>query len=158
MEGMDRMEDLHLEALRIEQGECEGRFLAVSNMLEGDYSLVRMLADAGLSGEGCSSGDEALGMLKDCAFQGVLCDYTLADMGGMELLSEIRTKFPEVAFVMVADSGDVRHGVLAMIAGASDYLLKPLRTDAVVASLRRALKRKRIERSLAKYQEKQSAR
>ena len=54
----------------------------------------------------------------------------------------------------VVGMGDVRQGVLAMIAGASDYLLKPLRPDAVVASLRRALKRKRLERSLAKYQEK----
>jgi DNA-binding NtrC family response regulator len=148
------MEDLHLEALRIEQGECVGRFLAVSNMPEDSYPLVRMLTDIGFSSEGCSSGDQALGMLKDCSFQVILCDLTLGGMGGMELLSEVRTKFPEVAFVMVADAGDVRQGVLAMIAGASDYLLKPLRPDAVVASLRRALKRKRLERSLAKYQEK----
>lgn len=152
------MEDLHLEALRIEQGECEGRFLAVSNMPEGSYPLVRILADIGFSSEGCGSGDQALGLLKTSSFQGVLCDYTMDSMGGMELLNEVRTKFPEVAFVMVADSGDVRQGVLAMIAGASDYLLKPLQADAVVASLRRALKRKRIERSLTKYRERQTER
>jgi DNA-binding NtrC family response regulator len=152
------MEDLHLDALRIEQRECEGRFLTVSNMPEGSYPLVRMLSDIGFSGERCSSGDQALSMLKDCAFHGVLCDCTMAGMGGMELLSKVRANFPEVAFVMIADPGDVRQGVLAMIAGASDYLLKPLRADAVVASLRRALKRKRLERSLAKYQEKLSAR
>src|ERR1700733_1728485 len=126
-EGEDRMEDLHLETLQTAQGEYEARFLTVSNVPEVSCPLARMLSDIGFSSEGCSSGDQALGMLKDCSFQGILCDYTMARMGGMALLGEVRTKCPEGAFVMVADPGDVRQGVLAMLAGASDYLLKPLR-------------------------------
>jgi DNA-binding NtrC family response regulator len=150
------MENLHLEALGIERGDSEGRFLAVGNRFEVSDPLVLMLANTGFSGEVCGSGDQALGMLKDHSFQGVICDNTMPGMGAMELLNEVRANFPDVAFVMVAEPGDVRQGVLAMIAGASDYLLKPLQSETVVASLRRALKRKRLERSVAKYRAAQS--
>ena len=145
-----------LQELPTEPRASEARFLAVGDATEVSYPLIRMLADRGLSGEICSSGDQALGMLESNYFEGVLCEQNMPGMAGMELLSEVRTSFPQVAFVMIAESGDVRQGVLAMIAGASDYLLKPLHSDAVDASLRRALKRKRLERGLAKYQNRQN--
>jgi DNA-binding NtrC family response regulator len=149
------MEDLHLEALRNEKKYPEERFLAVGNLSEVGYPLVRMLASMGFSAEVCTDGKEALGLLKERGFQGVLCDHSMPGMDGMDLLNEVRANFPEIAFVMIAESGDVRQGVLSMIAGASGYLLKPLQSDAVVASLRQALKRKRIEHTLAKYRVKQ---
>jgi DNA-binding NtrC family response regulator len=131
-------------------GDSEGRFLAVGDNSEIGRSLVQMLAGGGFSGEACTSDRQALSMLKHRTFHGVICDHTTSGMSGMGLLNEVRTSFPEVAFVMVTESGDVRHGVLAMIAGASGYLLKPLQSDAVVTGVRQALQRKRLELSLTK--------
>jgi len=134
----------------------EVRFLAVGDAEEVSSPLVRMLADRGLSAEICSGADQALAMLEHSCFEGVLCEQNLPGMAGMELLSEVKTSYPQVAFVMIAESGDVRQGVLAMIAGASGYLLKPLRSEAVDASLHLALGRKRLERSLVKFRTKQN--
>jgi response regulator RpfG family c-di-GMP phosphodiesterase len=146
---IDSMGDL--QELRGEQP----RFLAVGDEAEVSYPLVQMLADKGHSGEVCATADRALERLENTTFQGVLCDHATPGMGGMKLLGEVRISFPDVAFVMIAESGGVRQGVLAMIAGASDYLLKPLQADAVDASLLRALKRKRLERGLERYRSRQ---
>jgi DNA-binding NtrC family response regulator len=75
-------------------------------------------------------------------------------MGGIELMTRVHERFPEVSFVMVIEPENLRNGILAMISGASDYILTPLEPDTVVLSVNRALQRRRIESALAKYQRK----
>jgi DNA-binding NarL/FixJ family response regulator len=90
-------------------------------------------------------------MLGQRRYHAVLCDLKLPSMNGVELMECIRQEFPEVAFVMVTERSDIRHGILAMISGADGYIHPPLAPCAIVASLDRALKRKRIESALAKH-------
>ena len=141
-----------LQKLRSEESCPKARFLFVGAEADTNSSLTGMLADKGVSMEVCARGDRALEMLRRSYYQGVLCDLNPSGMNGMELLNEVRTNFPELAFVMVAKCDGLRQGVLAVIAGASDYVTKPLQADAVAMSLHRALKRKRVERSLEKHQ------
>lgn len=144
------------QKLRHAENDPKARFLLVGDATDTHSPLLEMLADRGVSVEICPRGDRALEMLRRSFYQGVVCDLNPPGMNGMELLNEVRTNFPELAFVMIASSVDVRPGVLATIAGASDYVTKPLQADAVAASLHRALKRKRVERGLEKYQNRQS--
>jgi len=53
--------------------------------------------------------------------------------------------------LMATGVDDLRMGVQAMKRGAEDYLVKPLDLDAVVASLERALERKRLHLELENY-------
>src|SRR6266478_8968744 len=46
---------------------------------------------------------------------------------------------------------DVRAGILAMKSGADDYLVKPLQSEMVIASLNRALQKKRLEQEVEGY-------
>jgi putative nucleotidyltransferase with HDIG domain len=52
---------------------------------------------------------------------------------------------------MATGEADVRIGIEAMRHGAADYLLKPFHPQAVVASLRRAIRIKAMERELEDY-------
>lgn len=110
-----------------------------------------LLVDTGWSGTACPNGSQALAMLRRNRYQAVLCDLKMPGMDGMEFMGHVREHFPETAFVMVPEPRDLRHGILAMRSGASDYIHTPLRPSTVVASLDRALKRKRLECALVKY-------
>jgi DNA-binding NtrC family response regulator len=54
------------------------------------------------------------------------------DRDGMQLLEKVRAEFPEVAFVMITGTDDVRRGVQLIREGASDYLLRPFQMDTVI--------------------------
>lgn len=126
------------------------RFLAVDDQPEINDLMVEMLAMRGFRGEACTDASQALRLLKQRNFQVVLSDLNIPGMDGMQLLNKVQTNFPEVAFVMITGTDDVQSGIRAMKAGASDYLLKPVQGDDIVASINRALEMKRLERTLSR--------
>ena len=69
----------------------------------------------------------------------------------MKLLTEIRSHYPQLVFLMSTGMEDVRLGVEAMRQGADDYLIKPLQTDVVIASLDRAFIKKAWNRNLENH-------
>lgn len=71
-------------------------------------------------------------MLKKQKFGGILCDLGSRRAEAMNLLTEVGKDSPKVAFVMITKRRDVRLGMLALIAGASGYLLKPLESNAIL--------------------------
>ena len=79
------------------------------------------------------------------ALEIVLCDLDLHESGGKVLLNAICADFPGAAVIAITRPGKLRNGVLAMIAGASGYIQMPLHPATVVASLRGALRRKRLD-------------
>jgi putative nucleotidyltransferase with HDIG domain len=125
-------------------------FLAVDDQPEINDLMLKMLTMRGFRGEACTDASQALRLLQQGNFQVVLSDLNIPGMDGLELLNKVRTNFPEVAFVMITGAGDVQSGIRAMKAGASDYLLKPVQADEVVACIHRALEVKRLDRELKK--------
>lgn len=126
------------------------RFLAVDDEVEISDLLVRMLAAHGFEGEACAGGHEALRLLEKRHFHLVLSDLNMPGMDGMALLKKVRKRYPEVAFVIITATDDVKQGVQAMKEGAADYLLKPFHAETVISSLERALEAKRSEAELRK--------
>ena len=100
-----------------------------------------------------SSGDEALLVLQREDFDAVISDLHMPGMSGMELLAEVRRRHPHTAFLVTTGVDDVDVGVRAMRSGADDYLVKPLRDTAVLASLESALHKQQLERQLEKYRQ-----
>jgi CheY-like chemotaxis protein len=110
----------------IEPLPSEIRFLAVDDEPQMSDLVEHLLIARGLPGEACTDGRQALSILEQSKFQVVVCDLNMPGIGGMDLLEEVRTRYPEVAFVMMTGANDVREGIKAIKAGASDYLPKPL--------------------------------
>src|SRR5438034_9201446 len=54
---------------------------------------------------------------------------------------------------MMTGVEDIRVGIEAMKRGADDYLVKPLQIEIVMASLERALKKKRLEQEVENYRQ-----
>jgi two-component system response regulator RegA len=65
-------------------------------------------------------------------------DMRLADRSGLELVRTLRSLRPDVRIVIVTGYGNIATAVMAIKAGAVDYLAKPVDPDDVVNALLRS--------------------
>lgn len=129
------------------------RVLIVDDEAPTRKLLALMLAQTPFSCTMASSGDEALRILASCPLDAVISDLQMPGISGMDLLLEVRRRYPHVAFLVATGVDEVRVGVQALQRGAEDYLVKPFDADLVVASLHRALQKKRLEREVENYRQ-----
>lgn len=72
----------------------------------------------------------------------ILCDYRLPRFGGMRALELLKTRAPDIPFILVSGTIGEEQAVEAMRQGATDYLLKD-RLGRLDSAVRRALEQKR---------------
>lgn len=71
----------------------------------------------------------------------LVMDVNLPGMSGLDVLRTLRAKGVTLPIVMITGAGDVATAVLAMKAGASDFIEKPIGPRELLASVARALER-----------------
>ncbi len=98
-------------------------------------------------------GEQALLILQRERFDAVISDLHMPGISGMQLLAEVRRCYPHLAFLVTTGVDDVDIGVQAMRRGADDYLVKPLRDAAVLASLQSALHKRQLEQQVEDYRQ-----
>jgi DNA-binding NtrC family response regulator len=85
-----------------------------------------------------ATGKEALADLPGLNPDLVLLDIGLPDVSGLDVLDAIRRLAPHAAVIMITAFEDLDTVISAMKRGAFDYLVKPLRMDALKLCLERA--------------------
>jgi two-component system chemotaxis response regulator CheY len=86
-------------------------------------------------------GKEALALIRNQRFDLVLSDCNMPNMNGLELLSTLRqdSEIHDIPFIVMTSS-DQKESLLEMVkAGASDYIEKPFKADALKAKLAKFL-------------------
>lgn len=101
--------------------------------------LSGILEDEGYSVKTAENGIIGLEMLKDSDIGLVLLDIWLPQMGGMEVLEQIKADFPSIEVIMISGHGNIDLAVKAVKMGAFDFLEKPLSLDRIVTIVRNAL-------------------
>lgn len=127
------------------------RVLIVDDELATRKLLAAMFGEAGFSCKAASSVEDGLAVLERESVDAVLSDLQMPGTSGMEFLAEVRRRYPRLAFLMITGVDDIRVGIEAMRRGGDDYLVKPLQMEVVLASLGRALEKKRLEREVDNY-------
>lgn len=84
-----------------------------------------------------SNGEEALKRINSFAPEIVITDVKMPKMDGLELLKEIRTRYPDIFVVIATGYGSIEDAVEAMKAGAYDYILKPFHVDVIRVLIQR---------------------
>jgi DNA-binding NtrC family response regulator len=95
-----------------------------------------------------SDSRRVMDLVRKYDFQLVLLDLLMPNLGGMEVLREIKEQSPNVECVIVSAIDDVTSAVKAMSLGASDYLVKPLNSDKLIALVNRTLEKHTVQHEL----------
>lgn len=77
------------------------------------------------------SGTEALRKIEETSPDIILCDLKLGDMEGVDLLRQVKSKYPEIEFIIMTAYASTRTAVTAMKEGAYEYLTKPFQMEEV---------------------------
>jgi len=120
------------------------RVLVVDDEPSVCRSSERILTREGYEVRTAPGGAEALDLLGREAFDLVFTDLKMAEMGGMELLETLRSRFPDVVPVVITGYATIASVVEAMKVGAFDYLPKPFTPDEMAAVARKAWDRRQL--------------
>ncbi|VVT24477.1 Transcriptional regulatory protein ZraR [Sphingomonas sp. EC-HK361] len=76
-----------------------------------------------------------LGTQEGMQLDAVLLDHWAPDADPTPLITELRARRPALPLLMLTANGSVAHAVAAMRAGATDFLVKPLAPERLLAAL-----------------------
>jgi two-component system chemotaxis response regulator CheY len=93
---------------------------------------------AGASFEFAASGLEAIERLSLSAFDLVVLDLNMPDIGGVEVVEFIRSqdKLRELPILIVTTRGDEASRQQVLAAGASQYMTKPFTPEQILSAVR----------------------
>ena len=136
----------------------ERRRRAARILVVDDEAHVRSMIGSSLERHGydvqlASSGNEALEMLEQNAFDLVLADIVMQDGNGIALLDRVHGQQPQLPVVMVSAVHDIGVAIDAMRRGAYDYLLKPFEREHLVNTVQRALEHRQVLQDNHNYQQ-----
>ncbi len=104
----------------------------------------RILQREGYEVRTAPSGTDALDLLGREPFDLVFTDLKMAEMGGMELLATLRSRFSDIVPVVITGYATIASVVETMKVGAFDYLPKPFTPDEMAAVARKAWDRRQL--------------
>jgi putative two-component system response regulator len=114
--------------------------------------LLHLMRSNGFRCFEASNGVEAVELLERQQVSLVMSDMRMPRMDGIELLGQIRKRWPDTAVVMITAVADVEVAVGCLASGASDYLTKPFHLEEVRARVSQALDRRRLVLENRAYQ------
>ncbi len=80
----------------------------------------------------CATGDDACARLENEAFDLLVTDLRMPGKGGIDVLRTAATRMPDCILIVLTAYASLETAVEALRIGAHDYLLKPVRLDALV--------------------------
>ena len=91
-------------------------------------------------------GFEGLSILKKETIDLVILDVWLPNMGGIDVLKEIKKEYPNIEVIMISGHANIDIAVKAVKLGAFDFLEKPLSLDKIINLIKNALKMEELKR------------
>ena len=98
-----------------------------------------------------SDSRNVMALMKKHHFQLVLLDLMMPHLNGIGVLKKIKREFPDSECVVVSANDEVATAVEAMSLGASDYLVKPLNGEKLIAMVNRSLEKYNLQDELARF-------
>ena len=98
-----------------------------------------------------SDSRNVMALMRDHHFHLVLLDLMMPHLDGIGVLEKIKREFPNSECVVVSANDEVATAVEAMSLGASDYLVKPLISEKLIALVNRSLEKYNLQNELARF-------
>lgn len=107
--------------------------------------VAERLADHGFNVRQASSGEEALKLLNDFAFDVIVSDLRLPGIDGRDVLDAATNRYPGIITIVVTGYGTVKDAVDAIKRGAADFVAKPFQFEELLHVLHSALEQRRLK-------------
>lgn len=91
--------------------------------------------------ESASNGQSGLQLLSESAFDLVVTDYKMEGIDGLQILKQIKEKYPATEVMMITAYGTIDLAVEAMKQGAVDFISKPFSHDEFKLKIERIIDR-----------------
>src|ERR1051325_2862726 len=102
------------------------------------------LAEKGFEVVEAGSGEEALELLDQFAFDILVTDLRLPGMDGTQVIDAARQRYPAIVAIVITGYGTVRDAVEAIKKGAWDFITKPFHFDELMHVIQTSLERGRL--------------
>jgi DNA-binding NtrC family response regulator len=109
-------------------------------------SLSRAFALEGYTTLTATSASRALDKLQEEPVDAVLSDVVMPEMDGLQFLSRVKERSPDVPVILMSGQATVETAVKATRMGALDFVEKPVGLERLLLTLRNALRLDRLER------------
>src|SRR5699024_4501299 len=118
--------------------------------------LARIIGLEGYDVAEAADGASGMKMLRQQEPDVVLCDVKLPDGSGVELVSRLKEAAPAAEVILMTAYGNIPDGVQAIKNGAFDYITKGDDNNKILPLLSRAAEKARMQRRLARFEDKLS--
>ena len=116
-----------------------GHILIIDDEAALRQTLARILQQAGFEVTTAENGEQGLSFIQTTNFDLIFMDLRMPGMAGMDALKLIHASFPNLPVILFTAQPDLNSAVEALRNGATDYLLKPLKPQAVIERARSVL-------------------
>ena len=106
--------------------------------------MAERLAERGFEVVEAESGERALELLDQFAFDIVITDLRLPGIDGTQVIEAARERYPGIVAIVITGYGTVKDAVDAIKRGASDFVAKPFQFDELMHVLQKALEQRRL--------------
>ncbi len=103
--------------------------------------LTGVLTDSGYEVKAVSTGEKALGEIKEDDYDVVVTDLKMPGMNGIEVIKEAKQINRDICIIAITAYPSVKSAVEAMREGAYDYITKPFDIEEIRLVVRRAAER-----------------
>ena len=108
---------------------------------EGQFvdAVVERLQLRGFDAVGVTTGQEAMELLGQSSYDILLLDVKMPGVGGLEILTQVKAKWPGLRVVFLTGHGSSQDAEKGMELGAFDYVMKPVNIDDLIEIFRAAM-------------------
>ncbi|MBI4264746.1 MAG: sigma-54-dependent Fis family transcriptional regulator [Acidobacteria bacterium] len=106
--------------------------------------MAERLAERGFDVVQADSGERALELLDQFAFDIVITDLRMPGVDGGRVIESAVERYPGIVAIVITGYGTVKDAVDAIKRGASDFIAKPFQFDELMHVLQKAIEQRRL--------------
>jgi len=106
--------------------------------------MAERLRDRGYEVVEADSGETALELLEQFAFDTVITDLRMPGIDGVRVIESAVERYPGIVAIVITGYGTIKDAVDAIKRGASDFIAKPFQFDELMHVLQKALEQRRL--------------
>jgi len=115
------------------------KVLLVDDEVEFATTLAERLTLRGIEAVTVHDGEAALQWIAADPPQIVVLDMMMPGLGGLEVLRLIKKNHPGIPVILLTGRGSTKEGIDGMDLGAYDFLMKPIKIEALVEKMKEAV-------------------